>query len=185
MNLEPGSAAEWANAFVTMLALAAAFWAGLTSLRVFRLEQKREDRADEAEMERRHATARAEQADSVAAWYVASDKNDGRLQNTSPLPVYDVRVIVSFHDGRRHVEHIPVLAPGKRWLGMPDDVMHPDDVEDADYLKMAITFRDTRGRLWHRDEQGVLHGPDSDVVVPDATGPWDTRFTDEWGFGTY
>jgi hypothetical protein len=167
-----GDVPTWVNAGVTLLALGAAALAVRHARReadaateALKIEQER-DRLREAEAaERRKDAERAEQADLVAAWLVRdpsrltaslADPNPvtANVENGSRLPVYDVELEFFGPPGFAKV-NLGTLPHGKAVIDPPPEVRREDGTTTDD-LNLTLTFRDTAGRVWYRDEHGML-----------------------------
>lgn len=171
-----GDFPTWVQAVVTAGALGAAVWAGRATWKVFNLERAREDRAEDEARERRAADERAAQADLVAVWHtvLGSGLAEGplptdwaaRVINDSPLPVYEVSVEFYGPDGtERDVQRTFIVPPGGQDFYWQQDLRkvadhdtngHPIYTESPQDFRVALRFRDTAGRQWYRDANGVL-----------------------------
>lgn len=160
-----GDVPTWVNAGVTFIALCAAVVAVRRSGALLRVEQGRDHQRDEREAEQRNAAERAEQADRVAAWLVRdpsrpsaslADPNPvtANVMNESHLPVYDVELEFDGAFGFAKA-NLGTLPPGSAVLDPPQEVRR-DDGTTTDELSLTVTFRDSAGRVWHRDEEGRL-----------------------------
>lgn len=140
----------WADATTALAALVALYFArkawiasqanAHAALRMLELEQKRESRAEQREIDRLDREARAEQADLVAVWVELDEAStsfeqttvDGRTtvtkvdvyrlhaRNASPLPVYGLAVDFLGDDGDARGEYFRnVLPPGELVDAMP------------------------------------------------------------------
>jgi hypothetical protein len=172
-----GDAPTWITAVATIAALIAAGLAVRASWAVLKLETRREDRAEKADAERRAAAERAEQADYVAAWMHWNDgvplfpdttifgpmmgQGWGALvTNASSLPIYTVALVFYGRDGeeRDRVEK-DFVPPGESHVPWNKELRQGDgeDRELGTDIRVEIFFRDTAGRTWRRDMNGVLH----------------------------
>lgn len=175
------SLTEWIEAVATCAAFIAAVVAARYAAAVFAIEDERDERRLKAE-------ERA-QAEQVAAWIdnrserFTSDRLEAKcvlyVRNASTLPVYECEFevigILTGGSGRKelandwldrvapttiaplgepHVFHNVTLQfdlTGFERRGMDRETMIDVDV--------AMTFRDTGNRWWHRRADGVLEGP--------------------------
>lgn len=150
MTTDWGDVPTWISAITTLGALAAAGW-------VVAIELRRDNRATKARES-------AEQADLVAAWLTSDDDSDTywvNLQNGSPLPVYDVRVLLMPEQAVREgnpkrigewIPTIPVVPPGTLRLVWEPEVDQPWKTK----WEAAVSFRDAASREWLRDGDGRL-----------------------------
>lgn len=131
VGVDYGSVPDWLQGVGTVLALFVGF-------SVLRREQTHRLR---------------EQAAQVAAWLEQRpDRGEGAyavvVNNASALPVFAATVIANEGGGRDpQWAHYPVLAPGARPEFGP--VFDP-------VAGLIVTFNDSFGRGWTRDELGVL-----------------------------
>lgn len=158
-----GAAGALGTMGVTIGALIYAKQAAATTRGMLKVESERDRQRDQAQ-------ARA-QAEQVSGWYGKyenhpdadfDDYRGGFVRNASLLPVYDLKV--EFHyrgqDGsatalRGAINH-GTLPP----TGAPVFIQAPVDmlrqVEDRDLYAVTLTFRDSTGRRWWREHDGVL-----------------------------
>ncbi|WP_418057294.1 hypothetical protein [Pimelobacter simplex] len=169
--------AQWLMAAGTGATLIAAVAAAVFAADVHRIELEREERFEVADM-------RA-QADNVAAWGLATPRRptttgqtiftwELSVRNASPLPVYDVRYLartILTIDGVTSVQHHAplfshVLPPGPEAVPLTTLSMEipTRDARFGRKLQIQYAFRDTGGRWWRRDEAGVLHGPEPEII---------------------
>ena len=161
VDAQPGSLAAWLVAVAATAALLAASYAAIQARRTFGLELARD-------REQRARADRAEQADLVAAWADGDPTHSSapvaRIVNGSALPVYDVEVefICGQHRGSELVGLVP---PGERVVAWPQTLRDPVErdlvgTERVPPFRVGLKFRDTAGRTWCRDENGVLGSGD-------------------------
>jgi hypothetical protein len=173
-----GDVPTWLMAVTTLLALAAAVFAGMVAYALLSIEDERDlkGRRDQAE----------EQARKVAAWYDTWEApplfgpdaprpalepevvQGARISNASDLPVYHVRVsfcvpVDPWQDWREGVRYTPpkvrtVLPPGNETQELPDDVREQHQQSTAEW-QVVIEFTDAAGKVWRRDAQGRLLTP--------------------------
>ncbi|GAA1451730.1 hypothetical protein GCM10009641_86610 [Mycobacterium cookii] len=150
-----GDLATWVTATVTLGALVAAIVAVRRSGELLQIEQERDKARDKRDADLREAAERAEQADLVAAWpYDVEDFGPLSVQLTgSSLPVYDVELEFVGPSGVE-TEELGLLPPGTQLHDWPQ-WMHDGEGTLADF-RVALSFRDTAGRVWRRNEYGVL-----------------------------
>jgi hypothetical protein len=95
-NIDWGDVPTWITAVAAVFALIAAAIAVSHSLRLLKLEQQREDRAETMERARQDREARAEQADQIAVWISSPDT--ALVFNGSAQPVYAAHVEIIERD---------------------------------------------------------------------------------------
>lgn len=184
-------------AYVTAgIALVAVVLSGLA----YKREANRDDRTLQWDHERREREERAEQADLVAAWcarkvdVVQPDPHTmtmaeaaifaqawgAQVVNNSQLPVYKVEATFTFGDEPAHQSPIDVgvLPPGKVvFVDWPDSMRQDSTITGAEELVgVVLRFKDTAGRVWERDPEGVLHllRRDRRVLIADHVGVADS-----------
>lgn len=147
----------WIEAMATAGAFVAAFAAVRHSWKILELERVSRAEADEA-------AERAAQADGVAAWVTPTGQT--RLRNSSNLPIYDVAVAwVNGEDQRG--DEFGTWAPGHEGeVRFPYETGIQDDIsgetthwEEPGTYQVLVRFRDAAGRIWQRDQFGVLAPP--------------------------
>jgi hypothetical protein len=198
-HLNWGDVSTWVLAITTLLAFLAAAFAGLVAYDLLKVENVRDIRAVEerslaAAERRRAAEERAAQRDAdlraqaskVTAWFnffevIRSDRFardpqalvdatwGGTVQNSSELPIFDVRIFYYWVNDRRDgspwtteqryasVDIIRVIPPGQiRNQELPERVRNQsEECNDRVYL-VGIEFTDANGRRWFRNERAVL-----------------------------
>lgn len=170
-----GDAATWATAVITAIAGIGAFWAAVIARRVYRIEQDRDDRAEEERVRW--------QAERVSAWLQAAEARGTSMSrriveihfaNLSEQPVMQLVVDARFPDGtvtelhRRSVlppgGDLPVPVEGNPRAALFALVPVVHDVDPmyggpelrADWaniiqdVPLAVTFTDSAGRRWRR-----------------------------------
>jgi hypothetical protein len=164
-----GDVPTWIAAVAAGLALYFATAAARAVRRLLLVEQARENRREAADADRRTAAARAFQADRIGAWH-QTGYYAATLRNGSTLPVYDVAVeFVGTGGDLREQGLLDILPPGDQTLGWTGTASSPQDGQTAHLqpgqirpeepphlFRVAVTFRDTAGSRWRRDERGLL-----------------------------
>ncbi|MGL5823427.1 MAG: hypothetical protein ACRCYU_00970 [Nocardioides sp.] len=158
-TLDWGDVPSWIAAIATLGALVAAGWAVKKASDTFKLELKRDS-------ERQAHDEQAEQADLIAAWSAWLKPDDTRMRagwgalivNGSPLPVYEATIELYGPVGDLRVSQPKnLLPPGDTPLIWNTTIFKDDEhVSFGQYLQVALKFRDSAGRLWHRDRHGQL-----------------------------
>lgn len=138
---------------------------------------RREEAHREAELQRREALERRQQAEQIAAIahvdpetfkmldLDALKQDDeaayghrhhawAKVYNASSLPVYDVEVYLSSAvTGEVKSWSTPIVAPGQcghvHLPAMRDRSLHD--------LPLPMSFRDNAGRRWHKGPDGAIH----------------------------
>jgi hypothetical protein len=137
--------AEWANVGATLIGSIGTTGALFVSYRLLKREFLRDRRRD-AEEELRHAN-------NVSFW---SDRNRVFIRNASDLPVYDVVISFRYTDPRTcayRISYIGPMGPGAtriRTLPKPSA-----DSRRRSRIR-SVTFRDTAGVRWQREEHGYI-----------------------------
>lgn len=185
-----GTAAEWFTVVVAAVAVVLAWKASSRSnalqAELVRLENERENRAEQREAERRLESERAAQADLVAVWpeltpgptlafpgsrpFTTEPSWRVVVSNASALPVYDVEVMAMGPEpdrirGRAYVGIVtpaepvgvefPSFDPEER-VSTTADQQRVEHLETEADLSVGVRFRDTAGRRWARNGDGVL-----------------------------
>lgn len=173
-----GDAPSWGALAFTILAARIAY-------RVYRIESRRDQRAEE-ERRGRESEGRQSQAALVCAWYGQSGVTEpsplGRVvvrhewgayvRNASPLPIYGLRIAfyyLSDSDGpaRRAEIERPLIAPSPEPVFIHPGVElrvpagtsagEPPVVTEAiNRFGVTVEFTDAANRRWLRDLQGCL-----------------------------
>lgn len=173
-----GDVPTWAGAIFTGLGFLAAGVAGFVAYKIYGVESQRDAVAAELQRLRDEEAIRA-QASVVAAWYSGERRdhldvlgNPTRgwytawgvwIANGSPVPIYDIRVDFYYSDPavndgkpngpRGHVSE-RVVPPGQQFIPAPKGMLR--DAEAKDMYLVALTFRDSLNRRWHRSVTGEL-----------------------------
>jgi hypothetical protein len=140
----------------TWLASVGAVVAGGLAFKVYRIEGKRDRKAEEDQ--RRLQAARVSGWFGLISWQPDLPGGPARqfwkakVRNLSDLPIYDVQI--EFHKTAMQSgapfnrEVVAVLPPGDdEFFDAPDD--------ERDYV-IALRFRDAAGVAWYRDARGFL-----------------------------
>jgi hypothetical protein len=152
---------------VTIAALIYAKRAAEATRGMLNVEADRDRKRDDAD-------ARA-QAEQVSGWYGFNENHprssiaDGGgdywgafIQNASPLPIYELGIEFFYRGsdgavaGPRSSLKAGTLAPTSSpgFAQAPLDMLR--NVEERDVYAVALTFRDSAGRRWRREHDGVL-----------------------------
>ncbi|MFI2710636.1 extracellular solute-binding protein [Micromonospora sp. NPDC018662] len=182
--------AAWVSAVATVFALVLALLAALAARRAYRIELGR-DRVNEQERQQRHEFVRRTQAALVSAWWgsVRGRRGDvwgAFVRNASETPVYQANLaVVNVHDADVNERFdLPVIPPGPGPSFHPIQVNGARDVTPnatADY-RVEMTFSDSTGNRWMRDQHGRLFEVRPDLVIWADTQRTDTldRYADEF-----
>ena len=141
---------DWAGVVVDALSALGTIGAFAVGLFLFRREHRREEARAEDD--------RRSQAVKVSAWVEAKRTGTGgreivfSVHNASDMPIYEVSLPTP-DDEDDEAEFIGLVPPGqtverpapREWLAT---YYSPEPVE--------IEFQDSSGRLWTRNEQGIL-----------------------------
>jgi len=168
--VEIGTIAEWVGGVATVLATAAAVFAGVIAYRAYRREEDRD---------------RQSLAAGVHAW-LARDTADGdqrlMVTNLGSAPIYEacVAFVVNGHDalaprGAKTWQILPpgqyVVAHGTWGWSLPDPVDDPRRYQpytrSTKHLVQRMTFTDARGVRWQREGAGRL----TELSDPPPTSP--------------
>lgn len=179
---ELGDLATWIGAIANLATVLLAVVASLVGFRVYRIESGRDQRA-EGERRERAEDDRRGQAQLVSAWYGRSLRPSTgstsrssvvivneevwavQLLNASNLPVYDVQVSLIKPDDSPAppplvTKWIPVVPPyqGPQSVGLGMALREPRDDGDRPPfdIHVRLEFRDSAGRRWLRDWDGLL-----------------------------
>lgn len=179
VSSEPGdSLAAWIEALATVGAFVAAVVAVRYSWRLLQHERALREANDLAH-------ERAVQADRVAVWMLPNGRT--MLSNSSDMPVFDVAVAWVNGDDRRGVE-VGSWAPGQQdKVAFPYEAGVQDRLSGAgehwekprDYQVM-VRFRDAAGRIWERDQFGVLGPPTRMTHALPLTTPGVSEIVANW-----
>jgi hypothetical protein len=175
-RMQWGDVPTWVLAGTSLLALAAAVFAGLVAYAVLAVELRRDRRSDHERAAQREDDRRS-QAAKVAAWFDRWTEAGNRLavgaviSNASDLPVYDIRVSfcvavaeasgLTWRQGERYSspELMHIVAPGRTRAEMPEEIFEAEAAEgNRPKWLVAIEFTDSTGNRWLRDARGRL-GP--------------------------
>ena len=173
--MEIGTIAEWVGGVATVLATAAAVFAGVIAYRAYRREKDRD---------------RQSLAAGVHAWLARDTAEEGGGQrlivtNHGSSPVYEARVELVINGQAANAPSRAgtwrVLPPGQYVIAPHDTYVWslPDPVDDphryrpytrsAQHLVHRLTFTDARGVRWQREGAGRLTElSDPPPASPDA-----------------
>ncbi|MCX5066684.1 hypothetical protein OOJ91_12420 [Micromonospora lupini] len=177
---ELGDLATWVGALANVATLAFALVAAIVGFRVYKIESGRDRRAEDERRERA-LDERQGQASLVSVWFDKETTNAtprlGRVQwpmttwgahilNASTLPIYDVLIFFRFFGllDTWTGGQVPVVPPHKRDVQevLPQEMWdlirlrYPHGIDGLNVVRVAMEFRDSAGRRWHRDWDGVL-----------------------------
>jgi maltose-binding protein MalE len=163
---------DWLQAVGTLVALVFAAVAAKAARGAFRIESER-DRITAEDRRRQEAYLRRGQAALVSAWWGEGPDGEGTggwgayVRNASETPVYQAQLSVVHHRDPDLNEDIPlaVVPPAA------SPVFHPsrsttgrDSADAAVDHRVEMTFTDSAGIRWIRDQQGRLS-----EVLPEVT----------------
>lgn len=170
-SIQLGNLATWVAAIAT---------AGTLGVSLYLLTKQRR------ELHELHLEKRAEQARLVSAWPLDLHRSTDvgtktelvfGYRNGSPQPAYAVAVGTRDRTTTSDMvwEVLGTLGPGKEGTGMIPLPLNPEFNLSADDVGIVLTFRDTAGRIWYRDEVGNLQeldaypAPEPWVRLPSST----------------
>jgi maltose-binding protein MalE len=189
LAMDSAVAASWVSAIATLIALFFALLAAIGARRAYRIEIAR-DRVNEAERQRQHEFIRRAQAGLVSAWWGRRSDAPGDwgalVRNASETPIYLVNLaVVNVHDADVNERiQLPLLPPSQ------EPTFHPIKLSDGremtptsavDY-RVELSFTDSTGNRWMRDQHGRLFEVRPDLVIWADTQRTTTldRYTDEF-----
>jgi hypothetical protein len=173
-----GDVPSWALVTVSLCALTVAALSARWSHRAFLAAIGAAERAEHA---RREAGER-EQAALIAAWPLSEREIfqkaiergvvGAAIRNASPMPIYNVEIVYR-DDGAAWtaVRRVHIVPPGDEpqiFAGFDDEATTGTPAPErlnkdgsvklvpAAEMRVEISFADTLGRRWHRDDAGVL-----------------------------
>ncbi|GII24611.1 hypothetical protein [Planosporangium mesophilum] len=173
-----GDVPSWALVVVSSCALVLAALAARWSYRAFLTASAAATRADEA---RREAGER-QQARLVAAWPISERETfqkaiergvvGAAIRNASPMPIYNVEIVYRDEGAAwSAVRHLHMVAPSDEpqiFAGFDEETTTGTPVPErinkdgsvklvpSAEMRVEISFADTLGRRWRRDDSGVL-----------------------------
>jgi arabinogalactan oligomer/maltooligosaccharide transport system substrate-binding protein len=164
-----GDAPSWVAAVATVLTLLFAAVAAVAAHRIYRIESER-DRLEAEVRQRQDSFLRRAQAALVSAWWgqrpAGRDGDGGRygafLRNASETPVYQAALTVMDINDPERTERfaIAVVPPANR----PE--FHPARLDQGQGdRRVEVTFTDSTGIRWIRDQRGLLSELRPEVVV--------------------
>ena len=186
-----GDVPTWLSSVATILALLFAGLAALVAQRVYRIESDR-DRVNEEARLQQEAFLRRTQAALVSAWWGwqpvdgsdAGTRPAGRwgalVRNASETPVYQASLtVLDIHDPDVSERFdLAIVPPATDPTFLPSGLARPpgtapatgarepvpDGQHAADY-RVEVTFTDSAGVRWIRDQQGRLSELQPEVLV--------------------
>ncbi|MFC0504197.1 hypothetical protein [Micromonospora costi] len=182
-DVELGDVATWVGALANVATLALATVAAVVGFRVYKIESGRDRRAEDERRERA-LDARRSQAQLVSIWYNGPRHAPGvaYVLNASNLPAYElflhftveppVEFLGVFEDATEDwpwnylfgFEDIKVLPPhiGPQAVPLTESLVAAIQACDLPFegiyegIRVTMAFRDAAGRMWRREENGVL-----------------------------
>jgi hypothetical protein len=161
-----GDIPSWVEALATVGAFVAATIAVRHSWSLLKIERANQHARTTEDDRRQLEAERSEQADLVAAWPSRGNARNITIENGSSLPIYDVALaFVNRAGDQRGLDIQDVLPPGKHTTYFPSENIKQDPVtgevlydenEQPENYRVLIRFRDAGGRIWQRDQFGVL-----------------------------
>ncbi len=166
-----GDVPTWLSSIATVLALAFAAVAAVAAQRVYRIESERDRISAEARREQ-EAFLRRTQAALVSAWWGRQDGGErpdrwgAFVRNASETPVYQASLtVMDIHDPDvSERSELPIVPPGAEPAFHPSDLAVQDGQRTVDY-RVEITFTDSAGARWIRDQQGRLSELRPEVLI--------------------
>ena len=160
-----GDVSSWVSAVSTIIALVFAAIAAVVTRRAFGVEVQRDKQ--QAEFLRRA------QAALVSAWWGSQDASETQsgafVRNASETPVYKATLsVVNARDVNVAQQiDLPVVPPSA------DPVFHPVRLERgapaganaAQDYRVAMSFTDSTGNRWIRDQRGVLSEVEPELMI--------------------
>jgi arabinogalactan oligomer/maltooligosaccharide transport system substrate-binding protein len=161
-----GDIPSWLSSVATVGALLFAAVAAVAAQRVYRIESER-DRVNAEQRKEQEAYLRRTQAALVSAWW-GHDAGGGWgafVRNASETPVYQASLtVLDVHDPDVHERvDLPVIPPAGEPMFRPTGLA--DDGGGAADYRVEITFTDSAGARWIRDQQGRLSELRPEVVI--------------------
>ncbi|WP_281903266.1 sugar ABC transporter substrate-binding protein [Phytohabitans aurantiacus] len=160
-----GDIPTWLSSIATVGALLFAALAALAAQRVYRIESER-DRVNAEQRKEQEAYLRRTQAALVSAWWGHEAGAWGAfVRNASETPVYQASLtVLDVHDPDVHERvDLPVIPPAGEPMFRPTGLTDGGGA-GADY-RVEITFTDSAGARWIRDQQGRLSELRPEVVI--------------------
>jgi maltose-binding protein MalE len=166
-----GDVPTWLSSIATILALGFAAAAAVVAQRVYRIESKRDKINADARREQ-EAFLRRTQAALVSAWWGRQDGGQwpdrwgAFVRNASETPVYQASLTtLDIHDPDVSERfELPIVPPGAEPAFHPSGLTVQDGQHTADY-RVEITFTDSAGVRWIRDQQGRLSELRPEVLI--------------------
>jgi arabinogalactan oligomer / maltooligosaccharide transport system substrate-binding protein len=189
LAMDSAVVASWVSAVATVFALFFAFLAAIGARRAYRIEIAR-DRVNEAERKRQHEFIRRAQAALVSAWWGRRSDATGDwgafVRNASETPIYQANLaVVNVHDADVNERvQLPLLPPSHHPTFYPIELRGGRELTPTsavDY-RVELTFTDSTGNRWMRDQHGQLFEVRPELVVWADTQRTTTldRYTDEF-----
>lgn len=161
LNVPWGDVPTWLQAIATILALVFAAIAARTASRLHRIEFER-DRVSAAERFRREERERQSQAVHITAWWgtdAARPQDYGTfIRNGSDAPVYQGHLYVVDPNDPNGGEQfdLPVIPPDVKPAFRPTRLSTPDAESNPHNYRIELSFTDSGGIRWLRDQRGRL-----------------------------
>lgn len=177
-----GDVPTWLSSIATILALLFAGLAALVAQRVYRIESDRDQVYEKARLQQ-EALLRRTQAALVSAWWGwqaadAGAPQAGRwgafVRNASETPVYQASLtVLDIHDPDVSERFdLVIVPPATEPMFLPSDLDRPPGAGElvpggqhaVDY-RVEVTFTDSAGVRWIRDQQGRLSELQPEVLI--------------------
>jgi arabinogalactan oligomer / maltooligosaccharide transport system substrate-binding protein len=177
-----GDVPTWLASLATILALLFAAVAAVTAHRAYRMESDR-DRVSAQARQEQEASLRRAQAVLVSAWWGRRPEEPGGrpgggpgggwgafVRNASETPVYLATLtMLDIHhpDASEHLDLAivpPSAQPAFHPSGLAGDPPVQDGQQAVDY-RVEITFTDSTGVRWIRDQHGLLSELQPEVLI--------------------
>ena len=160
-----GDVSSWVSAFSTIIALVFAAIAAVVTRRAFGVEVQRD--IDQEEFLRRA------QAALVSAWWGSQDASEPQsgafVRNASETPVYQATLSVVNARDVNVAEWIdlPVVPPSADPVFFPVrlELGAPAGANAAQDYRVAMSFTDSTGNRWIRDQRGVLSEVEPELMI--------------------
>jgi len=164
-----GDVPTWLSSVATIMALCFAALAALAAQRVYKIESERDRVAAEARRQQ-EAFLRRTQAALVSAWWGWGPDGWGAfVRNASETPIYQVSLtVLDIHDpnvGER--VDLPIVPPAAEPMFQPTELgggLVADGRHAVDY-RVEVTFTDSAGARWIRDQLGRLSELRPEVLI--------------------
>ncbi|HYN94856.1 MAG TPA: extracellular solute-binding protein [Pilimelia sp.] len=175
--------AQWVSAVATVVALIFAAVAAVAAQRVYGVESKRDQLNAQDRAQQALALKRAQGALVSAWWNLRAGGEPAHqwgvyLRNASETPVYRATLsVVDLHNSNTTVAlEVPVIPPGETTfhpVSLPTGPGHAapapapvdSDAQHAADFRVEMSFTDSAGVRWFRDQHGKLSELGDEVMV--------------------